>query len=310
MSTATTRQQLSSGRPVADRYGLGGLTGARMKVPLNKTFSILVGTPNSGKSFLLQSNPDAFIINIDGSSTTYPEPKASLWPGWNEAGEPVDGHGNHVNLTWEEIDKKLKQILEMDPAARPKTVIFDSLSLMTRVVQDKIIREHEGKRYWKDLDGRYAWDYMGDVILEAANSLRRAGVGVIFTAHMVNKYLPVGENQNVQVWTVQCNDNLFRKIFPAAEFIAVLSPKWTTETKQIVTVVKGHRIPKTVSKKVLKYQLCVRHPDSEFSKCRRAVPSVIDIPTKDPWTYLETIYNEAPDLDSEAASLPEEETTE
>ena len=94
-----------------------GFSGQRMKYPLNALFGMVVGEQNTGKSYLFQSNPDAFIINLDLSSTVTPECRATIWPGVDDAGLPIDIDNKHLVLTWDKVLEKKQQLIDMAKAA-------------------------------------------------------------------------------------------------------------------------------------------------------------------------------------------------
>jgi len=83
--------------PVRAYKGLGFQGGPGL-YSLRNLFGMVVGEQNSGKSYLFQSCPDAFVINLDLSSTVSPHAKCAVWPGIGLDGRPMDVDGKPSSL--------------------------------------------------------------------------------------------------------------------------------------------------------------------------------------------------------------------
>ena len=108
----TQTQDVAVGKTGAQKYSGLGFSGQKMVHPPGQLLGLLVGMPGTGKSSFVQSNPNAFIINADGTSTTNPNPQACIWPGVTADGQPMDVNNSKMVLTWEEILKKKHEKLQ------------------------------------------------------------------------------------------------------------------------------------------------------------------------------------------------------
>jgi len=97
--------------PVRAYKGLGFQGGPGL-YSLRNLFGMVVGEQNSGKSYLFQSCPDAFVINLDLSSTVSPHAKCAVWPGIGLDGRPMDVDGKPLIITWDHVEAKIKQLCD------------------------------------------------------------------------------------------------------------------------------------------------------------------------------------------------------
>ena len=174
-------QDLAVGKTGAQKFSGLGFSGQRMVHPPGQLLGLLVGMPSAGKSFFVQSNPNAFIINTDGTSTTNPNPQACMWPGVTPNGEPMDVGGSKMVLTWDAILEKKKQLIHMSETGqpRPQTIVLDSLGPSIQLMKDWVTKK-AGRENWKELDGRRAWDDVYDGLLRFSLDLRRHGYGFFY----------------------------------------------------------------------------------------------------------------------------------
>ncbi len=293
-----TQQKLGSGQTLAQRYDGLGFSGQPMHYPLERLFGIISGPPDSGKSCLFQGCPDAFILNLDLSSTTNPQPAACIWPGITPGGEPMDVDGSRMELTWKALARKHEQLLKLaaDDAPRPRTIVLDSLGSAISMARDHVV-EAWNKKHWTEIDGRAGWEYVYDGIIRFGTSLRKAGYGFFFVAHVVNQVLPMGEDRYVERHNLTITPNFWSRFFPFLEFSAVIYPQWTTESHQVrkpdVTTPDGKTIPgRTVTEQIRTKRYVLTTTEEQYAgitKSRVPIES-LSIPLEGGWATLAATY--------------------
>jgi hypothetical protein len=290
-------QELAVGKTAAQRFSGLGFTATKMVAPPGKLFGLLVGMPGSGKSCFVQSNPNAFIINTDLSSTTTEEPKACIWPGMGPDGSPCEPSGKGMNpmvLTWEKILEKKKSLIDMSQKGldRPDTIIVDSLGPSIALVRDWVTKK-ANKTEWKELDGRRAWDDVYEQLLRFALDLRQHGYGFYYVCHLVNAKIPLGDDRYVIRPELTITDNFYKRLFPLFELVAAFESEITTKTEMIHLKNKdgspGPKRPKTVKKKA--HYITVNDEKlSGITKCRVVLPDRFELPSIDAWSVFEEAY--------------------
>ena len=78
-----------AGKLPQQRYPSLGFQGIRMVHPPDKLFGLICGLPGEGKSQFAHSHPDAWVCNMD-STSTLGNPRAIIWPGINAQGQAID----------------------------------------------------------------------------------------------------------------------------------------------------------------------------------------------------------------------------
>jgi len=288
-------QDLAVGKTVAEKFSGLGFSAKKMVHPPGKLLGLLVGMPGTGKSSFVQSNPDAFIINTDGSSTTNPNPQACIWPGITANGEPMDIGGAKMVLDWETILKKKDQLVHMagnNSTPRPATVILDSLGPSIQLVKDYVTKK-AGKQNWKELDGRRAWDDVYEGLLRFALDLRQHGYGFYFICHLVNSKIPLGDDRYTIRPELTITDNFYKRLFPLFELVAAFESKWVSESKVVqMPGVGGKPGPKrTETVKSQKHYMTINDETlAGIIKCRVNLPDQMELPQEAAWSSFETAY--------------------
>lgn len=290
----TQTQDLAVGKTGVQKYSGLGFTGKKMAHPPGQLLGLLVGMPGTGKSSFIQSNPNAFIINTDGTSTTNPTPQACMWPGVTKEGQPMDVGGSKMVLTWEEILNKKNQLINLaeNNCERPQTVILDSLGPAIQIMKDYVTKKM-GKEEWKQLDGRRAWDDVYDGLVRFSLDLRRNGYGFFYICHLVNAKIPLGDDRYTIRPELTITDNFYKRLFPMFELVAAFESDWIMESKQVqMKGIGGKPGPmKTETTKVQKYFMTVNDEAlAGITKCRVKLPDQIELPQESAWTSFEGQY--------------------
>lgn len=242
-------QTLSQGTTIASKYANLGYTGRRMLPPPTGMLWLLVGESNMGKSYLLQTCPDAFIINADLSSTVVDsdeQVKARIWPGLDSEGQPIEmdeqGRDKQISLSFDrmlEVKKALIAWPKEDPD-RPRMVVVDSITRLIPYVKDDVAKFAQSRYHiasgdnkdWKELHGPAAWDAVYDAIVQFALDLRNAGYGVCMTLHLTRYNIQVQDNLWKEEVDVTVTRNFWSRLFPMFEMIACLETKTVTEKEE------------------------------------------------------------------------------
>ena len=290
-------QELEVGKTAAQRYSGLGFSATKMVAPPGKLFGLFVGMPGVGKSCFIQSNPNAFIINTDLSSTTTEEPRACIWPGMGPDGTPCEPSGSGTSplvLTWDAILKKKEQLISMSKSGvdRPETVIIDSLQPALALVKDWVTKK-AGKDNWKDLDGRRAWDDVYEQLLRFALDLRQHGYGFYYVCHLVNAKIPLGDDRYVIRPELTITDNFYKRLFPLFELVAAFESEIISKTEMVQMKNKdgspGPKRPKSVKKKT--HYITVNDESlAGITKCRVVLPDRFELPPTDSWSVFEEAY--------------------
>ena len=278
-----------------------GFSGQRMHYPLNSLFGMVVGEQNTGKSYLFQSNEDAFIINLDLSSTVVPECKATIWPGVDEKGTPVDVGGKQIVLTWDKVLEKKKQLIELAKTdqPRPKSVILDTITPAVRLLKP-YIAEKMGRASFDQAHGPAAYDKLFDEVLQFAFDLRQHGYGVWFIAHLSREYLQVNdEGAKKEELTLNLSSGMVRRLTPAVEMIAPVCCDRKIKTVSEEKVIKsgGKEIKRTVPAEKVVFERMLAFDDPRFARIIRTrttkrMPN-IPLDSDNPWGIFEAAFNEA-----------------
>jgi len=290
-------QKMSKGKPVAQQFPELGFTATPMVHPPGRLLGLIVGMPATGKSYLLQSNPKAYIFNLDGSSTTNPNPQACIWPGIGGKGEPIDVSGAKIILTWDAILEKKKQLIEMSnrDEPRPETVVFDSLGAAIHLIKDWVTKK-SGKTSWKELDGRRAWDDVYEGLLRFSLDMRQAGYGFFFVCHLVNAKIPLGDDRYTIRPELTITDNFYKRLFPLFELVAAMEAKWITKTKMVqLPGLGGKPGPKKQETVKTKVHFLTVNDESlaGITKCRVKMADSLELPEEDAWSFFESAYVQA-----------------
>ena len=280
-----------------------GFSGQRMQYPLNSMFGMVVGEQNTGKSYLFQSNPDAFIFNLDLSSTVIPECRATIWPGINDEGRPVDVDGKHIKLDWDKVLAKKQQLIQLAESnqPRPKCVVFDTITPMTRMLKPWVAKQM-GREKFEQLHGPAAYDKLFEEILQIAFDLRQHGYGVWFIAHLSKEFVQISEESSSKQTELILNlsGGMNRRLTPAVEMIAPICCDVVTEMVPRTKTIKmsnGKEVEKTFHDSVTSYKRKIAFSDPRFAGLirTRTVNRMSDIPLDgvSPWSQFEEAFNNA-----------------
>ena len=290
-------QELAVGKTVAQRFSGLGFSATRMVAPPSRLFGLLVGMPGAGKSCFIQSNPDAFIINTDLSSTTTDEPQACIWPGMGPDGTPVEPDGSgykSIVLTWDKILEKKKSLIDLSESGkdRPATVMIDSLGPAIALVKNWVTKK-AGKSDWKELDGRRAWDDVYEQLLRFALDLRQHGYGFYYICHLVNAKIPLGDDRYVIRPELTITDSFYKRLFPLFELVAAFESEMVSKTEMVTQMNKdGTPGPKRAkSVKTKKHFITVNDEQlAGITKCRVVLPDRFELPKVGSWSVFEETY--------------------
>ncbi|MGA1752730.1 MAG: AAA family ATPase [Pontimonas sp.] len=236
----SAHQTLAAGTPPAGRWKRLGFGATPVAFDLNNVFGMVVGPQNCGKSYLVQSNPDAFIINADDSPVVNPHGQACIWPARDTNGRIIDLDGKPMVLTWDAIEKKKQLLIEMAKANedRPKCVVLDTLFPVIRLLKQHVTQQY-GKQNFEDLHGPMAYERVYGALIEFALSLRQHGYGVWYVAHLSKKWVPLSETSNVEEYRMAMSDGLQERLSKTVEMIAPIKATHETKTyaeEQTITV--------------------------------------------------------------------------
>ena len=278
-----------------------GFSGQRMSYPLNSLFGMVVGEQNTGKSYLFQSNPDAFIFNLDLSSTVVPECRATIWPGVNEEGMPVDVGGVPLILTWQKVLDKKKQLIALAKAnePRPKCIVLDTITPAVRLLKP-YVAEKMGRQSFEQAHGPAAYDKLFDEVLSIAFDLRQHGYGVWFVAHLSREYLQVGEEgAKKEELTLNLSAGMVRRLTPAVEMIAPVCCDRKIRTENETKTIKsgGKEIQRSIPVEKVVIERMLAFNDPRFSRIirTRTAKRLLNVPldSDNPWGSFEAAFNEA-----------------
>ena len=299
----------------SSRWGELGGFGGRMIASPEGVLGFVVGPPGSGKSALFQTCPDAFIFNLDPSSTTIPgepgqeapQPKALMWPGISPEGRTLADNGEPFVLSWSHVEQKVFVLKQMAQAnkPRPKVVVFDSISAMISLIKAWLPGRaadfniaNENKTVWKELNGLAAWDFLYDRIIENFQTLRSHGYGVYVVGHVVNAKVQLGENQTSFIPELTITDNFWKRLYPwfeivlvaqaLDEIVSIPDPRWKPDPK--FPNAKPRMLP------LQKRRVYLTTGGNEFSgitKVRVPISTVLLEPASSAWDVFVTKYKEA-----------------
>lgn len=291
-------QTVEVGKLPQQKYPRLGFQGVQMVHPPERLFGLICGLPGEGKSQFIQSHPDAWVCNMDCTSTLG-GPQACIWPGIDSQGRPIDADSSQMVLTWEAVKSKLDLLIHLakNNEPRPATIFFDSLGTWVPILKDWITRSNN-KEDWRDMDGRRAWDQLYDMVVDTCINLRRYGYGVYIVCHVVNAKIPLGEDRYVFKPELTITDNFYKRLYPLFELVAAISAEWVNEQKEIQQppIIKDGKSvtlkPKIVQIKRKKYLFSV---DSELlsgiTKHRVKMDSEFELPEQNGWAEFVNKYS-------------------
>lgn len=196
-----------------------GFANSTFRYPLDQCFGILAGMQNTGKSFIFQRVEDAFIFNLDLSSTVTSPAPATIWPGLSPDGGPINVDKKPLNLDHQAVETVIAKLvfLAEKNLPRPKMVVFDTLNTFLRLVRAHVIAT-SGKARWEDLHGPAAYDKLYETIVECCMRLRRAGYGVWLLVHLSRSLVELTETTKQEVWELAIPPGLYQRLSALVEW--------------------------------------------------------------------------------------------
>jgi hypothetical protein len=104
---------------------------------------MVVGRAELWQVLLVPVLPDAFVINLDLSSTVSPTPSVQCGPALVLMVRPMDIDGKPLILTWDHVEAKIKQLCDMakNGDERPSMVVIDTMIPMIRLLEPWAARQ-------------------------------------------------------------------------------------------------------------------------------------------------------------------------
>ena len=291
---------VTHGSTVASKYaGLGNAVTTGRTTPA-RMLGLVVGEAGCGKSFLLQSHPGAYILNLDETPAVCGTSEAVMFPTPGPDGRSVDERGSPVVLDWAALEAKQKVLIELakNNQPRPETVVIDTLGAAIRLLRPHIAKIY-GRERFTDVDGRLGWERLFDTLIEFGTTLRRHGYGVYYIAHLSRKHVPLSENQNVEEYKILISDGLYARMFPMFDIVIPITAQW--DIKEITRDQEANVGGKVVTRKVTSQEKVRRHycsfdnPKLEgIAKVRTLSPlTTIELPRDSAWQAFCSAYETA-----------------
>jgi hypothetical protein len=275
---------MAVGSPPAGRWSQLGFATVPVAFDLDNVFGMLVGEQNSGKSYLVQSNPEAFIINADDSPVVNPKGQACIWPARDDQGRIIDLDGKPLVLTWEAIERKKEQLIQMAQSGvdRPRTIVLDTLFPVLR------------------LHGPMAYEKMYSTLIDFALELRQHGYGVWFVAHLSKKWVSLDETKTVSEYGLSMSEGLRERLSKTVEMIAPVRAvhQTTTEVTKVTTKVGNKDVTRNVATSKPSIRRYLAFNDPEFShvirtRTLRPLPNIELSENDSPWETFSRAFSEA-----------------
>jgi len=291
---------LATGSTAQNKYPSLGKVAGNSQYPLGKTFGLLVGESGAGKSFVMQSNPDAYILNLDETPSVCPNSEAVMFPVAGPDGRPVDEAGNPIVLTWDHIEEKKKTLCQLATSnqPRPKTVVLDTIMQALRLLRPHVAKMY-GRETFREVDGRLGWERLFDTLIEFAVTLRQHGYGVIFTCHLSRKHIPISDNQHVEEYRIMLSDGLYARLFPMFDVVIPVIAEWKVEEVEVEkeVTINGKTIKRKVkhTEKIRKHTAAFENEKLEgITKTRTLSPlTQVELPSVNAWDALENAFDKA-----------------
>lgn len=296
-----TQVDLQHGNTAAQRFSRLGVQKSRMITGPRSMFAMVSGPPASGKTNFFMGCDGAYIINLDQASMPardLDDIKAGVWPGVDDDGQCVDVDGSTFTLTWEKIQEKVEVLKELakNKEPRPDMVVFDTLSGLLNIATEYITRK-SGKKDFKELDGRRAYDDLYSLILNTCQDLRRHGYGVWLICHIVNKTVQIGEDRYEERPRLTITGGFWQRLFWQLELSAVITAEWDVETieREIKTGRKdaqGNEIirKRPETQKVKKHHFTINHQDYLGITKGKIDFSDLRLTRESAWAQFESAY--------------------
>lgn len=282
MTTTALHQTLGAGTSAPRKWAASLAPRSDNKPrPLGKLQGMLVGPYGNGKSVLIQSNPDMFIVNADGFSAHIDNPQATMWPA---AGE---------SITFEDIVGKVGVLTKMAQKnePRPETVAFDGLPGLIEMGKGFLVRRYNVKNpaskidSWADLVtiDRTQWYKLYAIIQGLRSDLRAAGYGTWYLAGLSKKNLNMGQDMLISAVEWPFSDTLANDILSLSEIVVPIVVDW----REVID-------PETKRKSFVGDRYA-HFTDPTMAGIAKAmsITEKIALPKGSGWQALEAAYNKA-----------------
>lgn len=282
---------LAAGAPPQAAFaGLPGRTGVNRK-SLTDLSMFFAGAPGSGKTTLLSTIPESFGFNWDGSSINHPRAVSQVFSPSN----------------WDETLQAKAALIKLaeNKSPRPKIIWGDSvagaISMLDRWVPANAKAlgiSSENKGSFRELHGPAAWDASYGQLARFIDDLRAAGYAVIFTGHIINQVIPLGDDKSIYKPDFTFGAGLWRRLYWKFEMVPVFLVRHAIE--RITTYKKlANRDGTTTDRPhvtdvpVRQHWIVFDDPAyTEIAKTR--VPlDAIQLSKDTPWDDFVTAYNKA-----------------
>lgn len=295
LSGTTTKKQ--------DLMATLGFSGVRMIPGPSSCVMIVQGMSGRGKTTLMSSNPDAFILNLDLSSTPGDAaPQATVWPGLNSAGRPVDPSptgdpedGKEIVLDYDKVIAvidTLCEAAEKQLPGRPKMVVIDTLDVLQQLIMDHLLEKQQELRLSTDKKpdfyaiGQRGWTVLSDKILSIVKRLRSHGYGVCIIMQVGEKWVNDGVSDKlVQVRLV--TPSVMKPLRTMAEMILTIDKQGRDKAVRENNKIVGKETVWTYT---------LSHTEKSLGgegKTRRSLPETIELPVVGGWAKFEKVYAES-----------------
>lgn len=295
-------QAVAAGQvPSAVRFAQLGFASRAMSYPLTRMFGMLVGEQNCGKTYVMQSCEDAFIINCDLSGSPNPNAVSMSWPGIDPEGNCLDVGNRPFVLTWDDVERKVDQLVQLAKTnqPRPAMIVFDTIAGMIRLLQPWVANSLNRSSF-SDCDGRQAWDRLyAHIVDRVAMRLRAAGYGVWFIAHLGRSWVQIDDQRSTEAIDFTMGTGLRHRLSAIVEVIVpVVSNKTVVPrtSNQIIPLPGGKSTTRPVHTSETVTTRKFAFGDPRYSSIARArVPNPLsDIDFTDspnPWQRLVQEYD-------------------
>lgn len=211
---------------------------------------ILLSPPGVGKTSLFATHPSCFHLNLDITSIPHHAPTMQSWPTVNEAGRPTGSDGKPIVLTWDGVLERVGTLLQMAETnqPRPQTILIDSMAAAMRLLREHCIT-HANRlnlksgpvNAWKDLDGRAAWDFVYEEIVNVTQRLKHAGYGVWWTLHLMPETITNDDGTAQRRMSLNITDNFWKRLHDMMEIVMFIDRTSVTikETRDEHPMIRG-----------------------------------------------------------------------
>lgn len=281
----STLQTLGVGTAHPQKWAasLAGAPDPNQFYPLDKLTGAFIGERGNGKSSILQSNPNCFIINVDRTAAVVKPLQAVMWPTVDaKTGNVVGENGKPLILDFTAVRKKVDQLVALakNDQPRPSCVGLDSLPGLLALGKAHLAKM-QNKATWNELwiQDRKWYDRLYELIELLGYDLRQAGYGIFWTCTLTKKVLTVSTEMIRPSVEWPFSDTFANRIFDLADLIIPVS----IEPKKVSTK-DGDRYD-------LQRYIDFTDPFTMGAAKGRNLEGKIYLPKNEGWKALETEYN-------------------